>query len=93
MATLIRDTFAQIKSITGVTAIDTSADTISVLGRAITFINVSGNIWINPLTTAVADATALKLTAGQSLDFVATGNLSIISDGSGGTYQIIFWDI
>lgn len=91
MTQLIRDAFCPIESITGVTAIDASADSIAVNGKAITFQCVSGNIWINPLATAVADATAFKLTAGQALDLVVMGNLSIISDVTGGTYQKIVW--
>ena len=93
MTNLVRDAFCPIESITGVTAIDATADTISIKGRPITFECVTGSIWINPLVTAVADATALKLTAGQAIDLVVMENLSIISDGSGGTYQLIIWDM
>ena len=93
MANIVREEFAKIKAITGVTAVDNTADAIVVNGQSITFTNVSGNIWINPLATAVADATALLLTAGQSIDLCVSGNLSIISDGSGGTYQIICWNV
>ena len=93
MLNLVREVFASVKKITGVTAIDNTADAIVVNGQSITFVNVSGNIWINPLITAVADATALKLTAGQTIDLVVKGTLSIISDVTGGTYQIIFWDL
>lgn len=93
MPNLVRDIFAPIKKIVGVTAIDSSADSISEPGESITFVCVSGNIWINPLITAVADATALLLTAGQSIDFVLkpTQTLSIISDVTGGTYQYVVW--
>ena len=93
MPQLVRDAFAKIKSITGVTAIDNSADSIAVNGQPITFQCVSGNIWINPLITAVANTTAFKMTAGMALDLVVMGNLSIISDGSGGTWQMIVWDL
>ena len=93
MPQLVKDAFAKIKSITGVTAIDASADTISVKGQPITFQCVSGNIWINPNATAVANTTALKLTAGMALDLVVPSNLSIISDGAGGSYQVIVWDL
>ena len=77
----------------GVTAIDATADTILLPNKDITFINVSGNIWINPRATAVANATAIKLTAGQPLDFHVDAQLSIISDGGGGTYQYIVWGV
>jgi len=85
--------FRKIKKIVGVTAIDATADTIAVNGQDITFFNVSGNIWINPLATAVADATAIKLIATEEISLCVKGNLSIISDGSAGTYQYIIWDI
>lgn len=97
--------FKTITSITGagwvIDGAEGSNDTITVGvaaesgwrvdGSSITFINMSGNIWINPLDTAVANATSIKLLAGQSLDLVAEDVLSIISDGSGATYQILFW--
>ena len=89
----VRDTFAPIKKITGITAVDNSADSIVISGQPITFQVVTGNIWLNPLAVAVADATALKLTAGQTLDMVVKGTLSIISDVTGATYQIIYWEL
>lgn len=91
MAQITQEQFARIKSITGVTAIDASADAIALVDQDITFMCVTGNIWINPLATAVANTTALKLVAGQSIDLNVAASLSIISDGSGGTYQIITW--
>jgi hypothetical protein len=93
MFNLVREVFASITKITGVTAIDATADTIAVHGRSVTFVCVTGKIWINPLITAVADATAFLLTAGQSIDLVVKDDLSIISDATGGTYQIIYWDL
>ena len=89
----VRDTFAPIKKITGITAVDNSADSIVISGQPITFQVVAGNIWINPLATAVADATAFKLTSGQTLDLVVKDALSIISDVTGATYQIIYWEL
>jgi hypothetical protein len=93
MEQLFKEVFGKAKTIVGVTAIDASADTIAVNGRGITFVDISGNIWINPNITAVADATAFKLVAGDTIDLLVKGNLSIISDGSGGTYQYIIWDV
>lgn len=84
--------FRPIKTILGVTAIDATADTITLSpGTQITFINVSGNIWLNPNGTAVANTTSLKTIAGDKISFATNGNVSIISDGSGGTYQYIIW--
>lgn len=88
----VTQTFLKAKSILGVTAIDASADNIAVNGQCIKFIDVSGNIWVNPLGVAVANTTSIKLVAGQSLDLTVAGNLSIISDGSGGTYQYIIYE-
>jgi hypothetical protein len=90
---LVTETFPKAKSILGVTAIDGTADTIAVKGQCIQFINVSGNIWINPLGVAVANTTSLKTVAGDVIELLVTGNLSIISDGSGGTYQYIIYDL
>ncbi len=92
MLSYVRDVFAPVKAITGVTALSTDAVSIPVNGAAITFVCVSGSIWVNPLATAIADSTAFNLVAGQALDLVVKGNLSIISNSSGATYQIIFWN-
>jgi len=95
MPNLVRDIFAPIKKIVGVTAIDATADSITEPGESITFVCVSGNIWLNTNVVAVANATALLLTAGQSVDFVLkpTQTLSIISDITGGTYQYVVWSL
>ena len=57
---------------------------------------ITGNVWINPITTAVADTTAIPLIAGDTVDnLVVAGNgaLSLISDGSGGSFYAIVWDV
>ena len=95
-----------ITSLTGsgwaIDAVDGSNDTliIGVLASAgiecrganMTIIVATGNVWINPRTTAVADVTSIKLTAGQSLDLVVNDVLSLISDASGATFQVLFWE-
>lgn len=91
MAQITQEQFARVKAITGVTAVDSTADAITVSNDDVTLICVSGNLWVNPLTTAVADATAFKMTAGQTIDMNVASTLSLISDGSGATYQIIKW--
>ena len=65
---------------------------IEAEGLPVTLQVVTGNVWINDKITAVADATAFKLTSGQTLDFVPRTNaLSLISDGSGAQIQAIIW--
>ena len=88
---VVKEVFARPVSWLGVTAVDNSADSITVSGADITFVCVSGNIWINPAATAVANTTAIKLVAGQSIDINVATTLSIISDASGATYQYIIW--
>ena len=90
---LTREVFAPIKKIVGVTSQDTTAASVAVKGDSITVICMTGNLWINPLATAVADTTAMKLVAGMTVDLVVKGNLSLISDSSGATYQIITWEV
>jgi len=91
MAMITREDFRRPKTILGVTALDASADAIAVGGRDITFVCVSGNIWVNPTTTAVANTTAFLLSAGQAIDWNVDGNLSIISDVTGVTYEYILY--
>lgn len=85
--------FAKIKKIVGVTSLGSYADTLAEYGENISFVCVSGNIWLNPNATAVADATAFKLTAGDGIDFASRSDrgVSIISDASGATFQYCVW--
>jgi len=82
--------FKRLSSILGVFAVTTAA-TKDTDGKNITVQCVSGNLWINPLATAVADATAFKMTAGQAIDLYTVADLSVISDGSGANAQILIW--
>lgn len=85
--------FAKIKKIVGVTALDATADTLEEYGENISFVCVTGNIWLNPNATAVADATAFKLTAGDGIDFASRSDrgVSIISDATGAEYEYVVW--
>lgn len=90
---LVRDVFAPVKKIVGADNLSTTAVSKTINGDSITVICMTGNLWINPLATAVADTTAMKLVAGMTVDLVVKGNLSLISDASGATYQIITWEV
>lgn len=90
---LVRDVFAPIRRVLGITDLSTTAVALAFNGATVTFVCASGNIWINPNGTAVADTTSFKLTSGQAIDLVVKGSLSVISDASGATYEYIVWDI
>ena len=65
-------------------------------GLPLTLGIITGNVWINPSTTAVADTTSIPLIAGdlvENLVVPASGKLSIISDSSGGSFYAIVWDV
>ena len=90
---LVRVGFNRVKRILGVTAQPAGAATaIAFKNEMVTLYVVSGNLWVNPTITAVADTTAFKLIAGQSIDFNVAATLSIISDASGATFEYIVWE-
>ena len=91
MANITQEQFAFIKRQVGPTALDATADSIAFSDEDVTLTCISGNIWINPNATAVADATAFQLTSGQALDLRVLSTLSIISDVSGAYYEYIVW--
>lgn len=84
---ITREIPLKVKSQVGVTALDATADTITVNGDIIELICVSGNLWYRIGATAVANATASLLEAGSGDRLVVPTTISIISDGSGATYQ------
>ncbi len=88
----VKNTFRKVKSIKGVTALSTTAVPIACNGNDITLLAASGNIWVNPTATAVANATAIKLKEGEQIELCVMENLSIISDATGATYQYIIWE-
>lgn len=88
----VQDIGLKIKTQVGVTALDSTADTITVNGQLIELICVSGNLWYRVGATAVANATANLMTAGVGNAFIVPTTLSIISDGSGATYQYIIYE-
>ena len=92
MITYPSNQFLRVKSIIGATAVDATADAVAIPNRPCTVVCLAGNLWINPITTAVADATAYKMTAGMTLNLSVLSTLSVISDESGATYEIIVWD-
>ena len=94
MATGVRTYFRKPSStkFLGVTAVDATADSIAVGGRDVKFVCVSGNLWINWVTTATAAATSYKMAVGEELYLGGITTLSIISDGDGATYEYICFE-
>jgi hypothetical protein len=95
--------FKTVTSATGagwVVSADTSKDTIIIgipatggiegRGQGVTFICLSGIIYINPLGTAAT--TSIKLVAGQAQDLLVPDVLSYISDGNAATFQCEIWE-
>ena len=87
---LAKNSHRNIKAVIAATQ-DATANTIAnIVGEDVEVVCLSGNLWINPFgATAVADTTAIKLIAGQSVSFCNGKGLSMISDATGSDYQII----
>jgi len=87
----IKDAGDVIKSIGGSDSLSTTAVTVAVNGCKVTVKSLTGNVWLSPLGTAVADETAWQLEEGEDITLVVPGTLSLISNGDGATYQYIIW--
>ena len=89
----VKVTGSSVAVIYGVFAVGAAAVTKAITNRLCTVNVLSGNCWINPSAAAVADATAIKLTlaTGNTLDLIVAGDLSLISDATGASVQIIVW--
>ncbi len=84
--------FPNVKSIVSGTGLTTTAQTVSVKGHGVTVVCTSGNLWINPNGTAIADTTAIKLVPTMHFDLTVHSNLSLISDVTGATYSVVIWE-
>lgn len=81
-----------VNSFFGAFSVSTTAIPKAIANKVATVHVLSGNVWINPTTTAVADATAIKLLSGMILDLRVLSSLSLISDATGASVQIIVWE-
>jgi hypothetical protein len=84
--------FKQVSSIIGAFNVAAVAVNKAINGKDCTVNVLSGAVWINPLATAVANDTAIKLISGNAIDINVAGNLSLISDATGASVQIIVWE-
>ena len=81
--------FKRVGTIMGAFNVAAAAVDKAINGKDCTVNVLTGSVWINPNATAVADATAIKLTG--TIDLNVAGNLSLISDATGASVQIIVW--
>lgn len=85
-----REIFKNISSIVANLAL-TATPTPQTFNGSITLNVLSGNVWIDPTQTA-SSTTGLKLLSGNVIDLRVKGTLSLISDATGATVQIIVWE-
>ncbi len=90
---LIRNVFSPVKKIESGTALKTTKVDKVIGGQSVTVMSLTGNLWINPLGTAVANHTSIKLLAGERINLVVKGTLSMISDATGTDWNVVVWDI
>ncbi len=79
----------EVFKIYGEFTVGTAAVTKAIDGKLCTINVLSGVVYINPFTTAVADGTSIKLTG--SIDMVVDGDISLIGEVADNTVQIIVW--
>ena len=65
--------------------------TVEVRGQNISFICLTGVVYINPSAVATATSASFMLTAGRGIPLVVSDNLSYISDGNAATIEFIIW--
>lgn len=91
MAVHFPNKFHTIADIVGAIAVTETASFQTIGGHDCTISCVSGNLYINTLGTAVADATSYKITAGTSINLWVFGAVSMVSDGSGAVAQVLIY--
>lgn len=88
MASYVRNMFKRAEKIIGNISISTSPLSYAIGGLNATVNVLAGTCWINPLGTAAADSTSIKVTGTIDIN---CDTLSLISDATGATVQIIVW--
>lgn len=84
--------FRRVQTITSPIAVTTAPTTVIGNGMDIRVKSLSGNTWVNPLGTASATANSIRLATGEEIDIIVPGNLSMVSDATGSTVQIIIFE-
>lgn len=91
MANISTSVTKVVSAIIGAFAVTTTAVSQAIANKNCTVHVLTGNCWVNPLAVAVADVTAIKLLSGMILDLRVASSLSLISDVTGASVQIIVW--
>lgn len=81
----------RVKTIYGNFAVNTTVVNKAINDKDCTIHVLTGDCWVNPSGVAVADTTSIKLEKGMILDLHVMGNLSLISNATGSTVQVIVW--
>lgn len=84
--------FRGAKEIISNIAVTETPTVISVLGRDCKIQSVSGNTWINSLGVATTTGDSFLLPTGASIDLTVSNDLSILSDATGSTVQILIYE-
>lgn len=74
-------------------AVTTAITTKVIGGHNISLQVLTGNIWIDLLGGVVTAANGYKATAGTVIEAYVAGNVTLISDVTGGTAQIMVWGV
>jgi hypothetical protein len=74
-------------------AITTAITTKIINGHSISLQVLTGNVWIDLKGGVVTAANGYKVTAGSVIESYVEGNVTLISDVTGGTAQILIWGV
>lgn len=74
-------------------AITTAITTKIIGGHNISLQVLTGNIWIDLLGGVVTAVNGYKATTGTVIEAYVAGNVTLISDVTGGTAQIMVWEV
>lgn len=73
-------------------AVTTTPGTQTIGGFDCRIMSISGNTWINPLGTASATVGSYLLPTGKDIELSVLNDLSLVSDVTGSTVQILIYE-
>lgn len=86
------DSYKTQSSIMPTFAVGVGITTKTIGGKNISLQDITGNIWVSLVgDAAITTLTGYKLTAGAVVECYVAANITLISDATGGTAQIIVW--